>query len=261
MRPIGLLMLLPTRTHSARRRFRPGLLACFFAASPVLVSVAWGVEIEPDRRSIRQGRNPATGHVTCGSGSGTAQLVGSQNVIITAAHVLYGRNGLRGAPGTCTFSLMINSERRSFLIDTSRIRAGTEQPYAMPASFDWAVARLSSPVEGTTPYAFGSSPSSGQAVTLVSGRTLGVTRGVITEDCQVRALRNAEGGRETMLDCSAQSGDSGAAVLDRAGRIAAIYVGFRSTAPQSRQIFSSDHYNFAVSVNARMRMAVSEMTR
>lgn len=224
-------------------------------------SPATAVEIEPDRRSIRQGRNPATGHVTCGSGSGTAQLVGAQNVIVTAAHVLYGRNGLRASQGGCTFSLLINGERQSFAIDVSRIRAGTEQPYAMPASFDWAVARLASPVVGTAPYAFGSSPSSGQPVTLVSGRTLGVTRGVITEECQVRALRNAEGGRETLLDCSAQSGDSGAAVLDRAGRIAAIYVGFRSTAPQLRQIFSSDHYNFAVSVNARMRTAVSEMAR
>ncbi len=222
---------------------------------------ALAVEIEPDRRSIRQGRNAATGHVSCGSGSGTAQLVGAQNVIITAGHVLFDRQGMRAPQSACTFTLVINGERQTFPIDTTRIRAGTLQPYAMPASFDWAMARLAAPVTGAMPYAFGASPTAGQAVTLVSGRTLGVTRGVITEDCQVRALRAAEGGREALLDCSAQSGDSGAALLDRAGRIVAIYVGFRSIAPQTRQVFSAEHYNFAVSVNPRMRTAVSELAR
>lgn len=225
------------------------------------IGAASAVEIDPDRRAIKSGVHSATGHVTCGSGSGTAQLVGSGQTIVTAAHVLFGRGGLRGTAANCRFEVVVGGERLSAPIDTARVRSGTSDPYMQHASRDWAVARLATPLRGITPYALGGAPASGQGVTLVSGRTLGVSRAVIAENCLVRALRAAEGGREVLIDCSAQSGDSGAALLDRSGRVAAIYVGFRSSSPMQRLAFSSEHYNFAVAVSGAMRSAVAELAR
>jgi hypothetical protein len=227
-----------------------------FAAWP-----AHAVQMEPDRRVQSAGYHPATGHVSCGSGSGTAQLVGSGSTIVTAAHVLFGRNGLRADSRSCRFEIIVDGARLTAPIDVTRVRAGTHDPYKAHASHDWAVARLAAPLRGVAPYNLGSTPSPGQSVTLVSGRTLGQTQSVMRESCQVRALRRAEGGNEVMIDCSAQAGDSGAAILDRAGRVTAIYVGFRSTAPQLRQPFSTEHYNFAVAVSPSMRAALAELSQ
>ncbi len=73
------------------------------------------------------------------------------------------------------------------------------------------------------------------AVRLVSARTLAVSHALTVESCQVRGAREAGDGRELMLDCSAQSGDSGAAVLGADGRMVGLYVGFRSMAPGRRR--------------------------
>jgi N-methylhydantoinase B/oxoprolinase/acetone carboxylase alpha subunit len=55
--------------------------------------------------------------------------------------------------------------------------------------------------------------------------------------------------------------DFSCALFDRAGRVTAVYVGFRSTAPQLRQSFSTEHYNFAVAVSASMRAALAELSQ
>lgn len=248
------------------RRLAPGHFRALAAglAAGVMAFVSGGtaqaVQLDPDRRAAAGGHG-ATGHVSCGSGAGTAQLVGSGLTIVTAAHVLFGRNGLRGDASNCRFEVMIGGQRLSAPIDVTRVRAGTSQPYAAHASHDWAVARLAAPLSGISPYALSSGVARGQGVTLVSGRTLNSARTLTAESCLVRALREAEGGREVLIDCSAEAGDSGAALLDRSGRVAAIYVGFRSTAPQRQQAFSSDHYNFAVAVSPRMRAALAELAR
>lgn len=248
--------------NRALRAANAGLaIASVSAALMVSSQVAIAVEIDPDRRALKHAAHAATGHVTCGSGSGTAQLVGSGQTIITAAHVLFGRSGLRGTSANCHFEVIVGGERRSAPIETSRVRTGTSDPYMTHASYDWAVVRLAAPLRGVTPFRLGNAPVSGQGVTLVSGRTLGVSRAVIAENCLVRAVRTAEGGREALIDCSAQSGDSGAALLDRAGRVAAIYVGFRSSSPMQRLVFSSEHYNFALPISGAMRAAVAELSR
>ncbi|MCO4055010.1 MAG: trypsin-like peptidase domain-containing protein [Bosea sp.] len=236
-------------------------MALLAAAASLGASPARAVLMEPDRRVESSGLHSATGHVSCGSGSGTAQLVGSGGTIVTAAHVLFGRNGLRADSRNCRFEIIVDGARLTAPIDVTRVRAGTSDPYKAHASHDWAVARLAAPLRGVAPYNLGAMPSPGQSVTLVSGRTLGQTGSVMRESCQVRALRRAEGGNEVMIDCSAQAGDSGAALFDRAGRVTAVYVGFRSTAPQLRQSFSTEHYNFAVAVSASMRAALAELSQ
>jgi hypothetical protein len=91
----------------------------------------------------------------------------------------------------------------------------------------------------------------------VSGRTLAMGS-VTIEDCKVRARLP---GPEIALDCSAQQGDSGAALLSPSGLIVAIYVGFRSTAPARLADFSSTHYNFAVPVSPAIRAAIAHVSR
>lgn len=223
----------------------------------VALSTASAVEMDRDRRMLASGF-PAAGFVRCGTGSGSAQLVGSRRVIVTAAHVLYGHNGLRSS--ACHFQIMAGGAIQSHQIDMSSVMSGTSAPYATSAVHDWAAARLVGPVESVRPLAFASA-SIGLPVRLVSARTLASSGAVSIEQCWVRSLRNAREGNEMMIDCSAQSGDSGAALLGPDGRLVGLYVGFRSAAPGLRQPFSAHHYNFAIIPPPALRQAVSTLAR
>lgn len=231
-----------------------GALALGASAAP-----GFAVQMDRDARQMMMTGFPATGHVSCGAGAGTAQLVGSQSVIVTAAHVLFGPGGLRSRD--CGFSVRIGGGVQRFAIDPDSIIAGTQTPYGAPAAKDWAVARLASPASGIRPLALGG-VSAGQAVSLVSARQLPASGGVTVEACQVRAVRAAAPGREILLDCSAQAGDSGAAIVGGDGRMVGLYVGFRSIAPHRRAAFSeTEHYNFAVAPPEALREAIRQLAR
>jgi hypothetical protein len=123
-------------------------------------------------------------------------------------------------------------------IDMSSLRAGSSNPLAEPARQDWAVARLDRPVTGRT----------------VSGRG-----GPTIETCRIRGRTPGSG--ELAIDCSAEAGDSGAALVTVDGRVAAIYVGFRSTTPGRSAEFSETHYNFALPVGGAISAAIRELAR
>ena len=79
------------------------------------------------------------------------------------------------------------------------------------------------------------------------------------EACRLRLALDigAEGTREFAFDCEAGLGASGAGLLTPGGAdLVAIFVGFRSAAPDRGQAFSPDHYNFAVTVEGAFRRAV-----
>jgi Trypsin-like peptidase domain len=226
------------------------------AAAALLASgAALAVPMVGDSRAPQPGAFPATGHVRCAGGMGTAQLVGSTQVIVTAGHVLIGRGG-RGSG--CTVTFVMNGERRRFAIDMAQLRAGSDDPLGAPAARDWAVARLAAPVEGVRPFATGFA-AMGQQVTLVSGRTLAASGAPTAESCRIRG--RARGGGELAIDCSAQAGDSGAALLTADGRVAAIYVGFRSLDPGRTAPFSDTHYNFALPISGAIASAIRELAR
>lgn len=231
------------------------LLALLASPQPALA-----VTIDPDRRQPAAPM-PSIGRVQCGSGQGAAQLVGSGQVIVTAAHVLFGSGGLRAGQGQCRFEVIVQGQRVNAEIEVATIISGTQTPYAHPASYDWAVARLVTPVVGARPLGMGGGAQAGQSVTMVSGRTLSRSGMAMAEACAVRATRQAEGGRELLIDCSGEAGDSGAALLDRGGGLIGVYVGFRSASPGSALPYGETHYNFALPLGGQIRAAIRTLAR
>ena len=125
-----------------------------------------------------------------------------------------------------------------------------------PATRDWAVARLTRPIENATPY--GLAPAGGKAggVFMVAGGNKDADQ-MGAEQCSARGTLTAspDGVRELAIDCTAAPGSSGAA-LTAGHRIVGIYVGYRSTDPTRAQAFSATHYNFAITVEGPFRRAV-----
>jgi hypothetical protein len=227
-----------------------GLAACLCSGT-----AASGLPMVGDKRVVQPGAFPASGQVRCAGGTGAAQLVGSQRVIVTAGHVLIGRGG----PGSsCSVTFRAKGGMLTVPIDMSSLRAGSSNPLAEPARQDWAVARLDRPVTGVRPFATASA-AAGQQVTLVSGRTVSGRGGPTIETCRIRGRTPGSG--ELAIDCSAEAGDSGAALVTVDGRVAAIYVGFRSTTPGRSAEFSETHYNFALPVGGAISAAIRELAR
>jgi hypothetical protein len=217
-------------------------------------SPAFAVPMVGDRRTVQPGAFPAIGYVTCAGGNGTALLVGSAQVIVTAGHVLIGRSG----PGqNCTVTFATGTGQRQVRIDMSRVKSGAADPLSAPAHRDWAVARLAQSVDGVRPFST-AGVAMGQEVRLVSGRTL-PGGGPTTEACRIRG--RTPGQAELAIDCSAQAGDSGAGLLTADGRLAAIYVGFRTMTPGQSAPFSSTHYNFALPISGAIAAAIRELSR
>jgi hypothetical protein len=137
------------------------------------------------------------------------------------------------------------------------LRSGSTNPLAEAATRDWAVARLSAPVAGVTPYGLAAPGDSPGSVFLSAAGNGGADRMGI-ERCSARPLTGtaSDGIREIAIDCSTGAGASGGALLDAGRRIVAIYVGYRSTSPEQTLPFSARHYNFAISVDGPFRRAL-----
>jgi hypothetical protein len=213
---------------------------------------AAAVTMTGDARRIVPGAYPATGLLRCAGGVGTGHLVGSGRTILTAAHVVVGSES-----AGCTFTIAGPTGVVTSAVDLSRLRSGSRSPRQEPAARDWAVVELRQPIAGVRPYALGPGPAKGAVVTLVSARTL-TEGGATVERCRVQSVMP---GPEVALDCSAQSGDSGAAVLTSRGVLGAVYVGYRSTAPARASAYSAEHYNFAIPITARIRAALAGAER
>lgn len=219
--------------------------------------------LDPTEHARREGANSsaararfgATGIVRCGGAIGTAQLVLRSDVIITAGHVLIGPDG--SPRGACTFQPSVDIGASPILIDMQLLKAGSTKPLSEVATRDWAVARLSAPVAGVTPYGLAAPAADPDSVFLYAAGNGGADRMGI-EHCRARPLvaTSSEGIREIAIDCSTGPGASGAALLDAGRRIVAIYVGYRSTNPEQVLPFSARHYNFAISVDGSFRRAL-----
>jgi hypothetical protein len=206
-------------------------------------------------------RHAASGVIHCGNARGAGQLTLSENVVTTAAHVLFDEHGqLRGDSGHCVFSATIGGEEMTTAIDVSSIVAGDKEPYAHPAVHDWAVARLLRPISGATPYELGPHAQAGAPIEFVARghNDWGSGKAMSMEDCKLRDLLSTggEGTREFSFDCDAGVGASGGALLTPGGRLIGVFVGYRSIAPDQAMPFSTQHYNFAVSIEGAFRKAV-----
>lgn len=229
-------------------RLAPDLFARANGLSPLDVATRFG----------------ATGAVHCGGAVGTGQLVGAAHVLVTAAHVLFAPDGTPRASGpACRFDIEINGYRRSLPIDLDRAAAGSRAPYEAPAVEDWAVVPLDGPVAGARPYPLAPPLAvPGDVVLAAAASARGVTR-LTLERCRAHKVtaRAPEGQREVAIDCDAEGGTSGAALLTADGGFLGVYVGFRSSHPGAAGPFSMSHYNFAVTAEGPLRRAISNAAR
>jgi hypothetical protein len=242
-----------------------------FAALPLTPIVVFGAD---QRASVEQfaltrrldplaleRRYAGTGIVRCGNAHGSGQLTLSDDVITTAAHVLYDRNGhLRGDSAHCQFVVEADGKEISTALEVDGAIVGSTNPYNESAVHDWAVVKLARPLHEAEPYPLGE-PTREAPVLFVARGAIdwGGGREMSLQSCRLRdGLEDgAEGTREFSFDCSTNVGASGSGLLDGEGKeLLAIFVGYRSVAPEQALPFSATHYNFAVTVEGAFRRAV-----
>ena len=210
--------------------------------------------------SLRR-RFAGTGIVRCGNAHGSGQLTVADDVITTAAHVIYDRDGhLRGDSAHCAFTVEADGEEISTPLEVNGAIVGSADPYNEDAVHDWAVIKLARPLHEADPYPL--APAAADAPVLFVARGAidwAQGRGMSLQSCRLRdgLADGAEGTREFSFDCAANVGASGSGLLDGDGKgLMAIFVGYRSVAPDEALPFSSTHYNFAVTVEGAFRRAV-----
>lgn len=203
----------------------------------------------------------STGIVRCGHAHGSGQLTLTDDVITTAAHVIYDEDGhLRGDSDHCRFIVEAEGQEISTPLDLKTAIVGSTDPYKENAVHDWAAIKLQHPLRDADPYPLGA-PKSEEPILFVARGAIDWGQGKTTsmQNCKLReGLEDgAEGTREFAFDCSTNVGASGAGLLDGAGKaLLAIFVGYRSVAPDKPLPFSATHYNFAVSIEGEFRKAV-----
>jgi hypothetical protein len=238
----------------------PLLPVVVFGADQRATAETFALKHHLDAAALRR-RYAATGVIHCGNARGSGQLTLTDDLVTTAAHVLYDRNGrLRGDSDHCRFVVDAGGQEISTNLEVDSAVVGSTNPYNESAVHDWAVVRLARPLHEAEPYAL--------AIATENAPVRFVARGAIDwdggrdmslQDCRLRTdLENgAEGTRELSFDCSANVGASGSGLLDAEGKgLMAVFVGYRSVDPESPLPFSATHYNFAVTIEGAFRRAV-----
>jgi hypothetical protein len=242
-------------------RLLPLVPVVVFGDHPRLTAEQFASENRLDPGDVKR-RHAASGVIHCGDARGAGQLTLADNVVTTAAHVLFDEHGqLRGDSAHCFFTATVAEQEITTAIDVASVVSGNSDPYAKPAVHDWAVARLLRPIKGATPYGVGAPAQAAQDIEFVArGHSdWGSGRAMSMENCRIHDVlsRGAEGTREFSFDCDAGVGASGGAVLNASGsRLLAVFVGYRSIAPDRTMPFSPQHYNFAVTLEGAFRRAV-----
>jgi len=260
-----LVFVLPVQAAEIRATAGGGSL------SPASIMIDGDDRLAPAAFAHAHGLSPAqvasrfgaTGIVRCGGAVGTGQLVGASNVLVTAAHVLFAPGGTpRGAGEACTFEIEAGGKRQRVPILTERATCGSREPYAAPAVRDWAVAPLARSVAGAHPYMLGPVMKVPGPVVLVAAARTGGAESRSLQRCSARQVtaRAAGGLREVALDCDAEGGTSGSALLTDKGGFLGVYVGFRSAHPGTSGPFSMSHYNFALTAEGPLRQAIIDVT-
>lgn len=212
--------------------------------------------IEMLRRS-----HAASGLIYCGETHGAGQLTLANNVVTTAAHVLFDERGALRSEN-CDFAIETDGKWSHSPLKMSSIVTGAVTPYAVKTIRDWAVVELEAPLPGVEPYELAQRFAVNDAVDFVA-RGHSNWRDIHDmsfESCNIRAQTSggANGVREFAFDCSTGDGSSGGAVLLARERrqLAAILVGWRSLRPSKLSSYSPKHYNFVISVEGDFRRAI-----
>ncbi len=210
------------------------------------------------QKAAIQNARAASGLVECGDAHGAGQLTLKDNVLTTAAHVLFDERGFQRAR-TCDFVAQVDGAWTRMPLDMSSITVGSSRPYAAKAVNDWAVVRLMRPLKGVQPYELASKVDLNEEVEFVSrGHSNWRDKHDLSfENCHLRNVTGeaSDGRREFAFDCNTGDGASGGGVF--IGRqLSAILVGWRSNDPMKNSPFSPRHYNFVVAIEGAFRQAV-----
>jgi hypothetical protein len=212
-------------------------------------------------------RYAATGMVVCAGVYSTAQLTIRNDVVTTAAHAFYDPDGNpRGDLSSCVFSILSGGQQRNVSLIVSSLQVGSRNPYAVSPVFDWAVVRLGDMVPAAKPYALGTPGGTGMPIVMLAHRHRGWVHDgrKAIEACAIRDARSVDKAspREIDIDCSAGEGASGSAIMmpGAANQMVGIYVGWRSTHPETTGPYSQTHMNFGVAVEGTFRKAILAMT-
>ncbi len=158
----------------------------------------------------------ASGLIECGAAHGAGQLTLADDLVTTAAHVFFDEDGLPRAK-TCTFVNVVDGKEIRTPIDAASIVAGSKNPYAVAAVHDWAVARLTRPVDGAAPYGLAGAASPNSPVEFVARGHIdwGEGRELSMEKCGLHDQLSVgeEGTREFSFDCETGDGASGGALI------------------------------------------------
>ena len=206
-------------------------------------------------------RFAGSGLIECGEAHGAGQLTLANDLVTTAAHVFFDEKGAPRAK-TCFFSIETRGKELRVPINFGSIIAGSTNPYAVAAVHDWAIARLTHPIEGVTPYNLADVTRSNTPVEFVARGHIdwGEGRRLSMEKCLLhdQLSAGAEGTREFSFDCETGDGASGGALVMGTNKpaIGAILVGWRSNKPFRSAPFSRFHYNFVVTIEGAFRRAV-----
>ena len=161
-------------------------------------------------------RFAGSGLIECGDAHGAGQLTLANDLVTTAAHVFFDEKGAPRAK-TCFFSIENHGRELRVRIDLGSIVAGSTNPYAVAAVHDWAVARLTHPVEGVAPYGLADATGSNMPVEFVARGHIdwGDGRRLSMEKCHLhdQLSAGAEGTREFSFDCETGDGASGGALV------------------------------------------------
>jgi hypothetical protein len=258
--------------------------AALLAFSGLIMSASSGhaVTIDSDKRltlsefAARTGqpselfetRYAATGMIVCEGVYSTAQLTVRNDVVTTAAHAFFDENGkTRGDLDACVFTVSVEGRPMKVPLDVASMKVGSRNPYAESPVFDWAVVRLAQPVPAARPYHIGPSASLGMPIVLLAHRHRGWVHDgrKAIETCAIRDAHVDDGAspREIAIDCSAGEGASGSAIMtpDDSTSMVGIYVGWRSTHPDTAGPYAPTHMNFGVAVEGTFRSAILAMTQ
>ena len=246
----------------------PGLTATpvvAFGTNGRKTAEVFAAEHGADPQIVRR-EHAASGLITCGDAHGAGQLTEANDVVTTAAHVLFDEDGKPRAP-VCQFSIVNEGKPVRVPLDLTTVVAGSRKPYSVQAVHDWAVVKLQRPIDGVTPYQLADSVGVSKDVLFAARGHFdwGNGRVMSMEACRLQAQLNkgSEGTREFAFDCETGDGASGGAVLtgDDKLHLGAILVGWRSNSPTKLVPFSPTHYNFVVSVEGEFRDAVTNAAR
>jgi hypothetical protein len=216
--------------------------------------------------NLVEARYAATGMIICSGIFSTAQLTVRNDVVTTAAHAFFDPDGNpRGDLSTCTFAIDIGGIPNTVPLDVASLRVGSRNPYSVSPVHDWAVVRLKERVPEARPYGLGTTEDGAEIVMLAHRHSGWVHDGLkAIEACAIRSTEHVDplSARELDIDCSAGGGASGSAIMlpGAAGAMVGIYVGWRSTHPDSPGLFSQANMNFGVAVEGPFRDAILATT-